>query len=98
MKRYWLLFSQVVTVLLAMWFVLATLKPEWLNRSVSVSGVTLFEAPSVAAGTVMPGSLSPAAKRAAPAVVSISMQTSGHQKPASKRPLVSLLLRRPRRR
>ena len=29
MKRYWLLFSQVVTVLFAVWFVLVTLKPEW---------------------------------------------------------------------
>ena len=86
MKRYWLLFSQVVTVLLAMWFVLATLKPEWLNRSVSVSGITLLEAPSVAAGTVMPGSLSPAAKRAAPAVVSISIKQSVTKNPHQNDP------------
>jgi Do/DeqQ family serine protease len=86
MKRYWLLFSQVVTVLLAMWFVLATLKPEWLNRSVSVSGVTLLEAPSVAAGTVMPGSLSPAAKRAAPAVVSISIKQAVTKNPHQNDP------------
>jgi Do/DeqQ family serine protease len=86
MKRYWLLFSQVVTVLLAMWFVLATLKPEWLNRSVSVSGVTLVEAPSVAAGTVMPGSLSPAAKRAAPAVVSISIKQTITKNPHQNDP------------
>jgi Do/DeqQ family serine protease len=86
MKRYWLLFSQVVTVLLAMWFVLATLKPEWLNRSVNVSGVTLLEAPSVAAGTVMPGSLSPAAKRAAPAVVSISIKQAVTKNPHQNDP------------
>ncbi len=86
MKRYWLLFSQVVTVLLAMWFVLATLKPEWLNRSVSVSGITLLEAPSVAAGTVMPGSLSPAAKRAAPAVVSISIKQAVTKNPHQNDP------------
>ena len=86
MKRYWLLFSQVVTVLLAMWFVLATLKPEWLNRSVSVSGVTLLEAPPVAAGTVMPGSLSPAAKRAAPAVVSISIKQAITKNPHQNDP------------
>jgi Do/DeqQ family serine protease len=72
MKRYWLLFSQVVTVVLAVWFVLVTLKPEWLNHRPSLQGVTLLEAPSNAAGTVMPGSMSPAAKRAAPAVVSIA--------------------------
>jgi Do/DeqQ family serine protease len=72
MKRYWLLFSQVVTVLFAVWFVLVTLKPEWLNRRPSLQGVTLLEAASNAPGTVMPGSMSPAAKRAAPAVVSIA--------------------------
>ncbi|MFN8955386.1 MAG: 2-alkenal reductase, partial [Burkholderiales bacterium] len=31
MKRYWLLFSQWVTVLLAIWFVVATLQPQWLS-------------------------------------------------------------------
>jgi hypothetical protein len=31
MKRYWLLFSQTVTILLAAYFVVATLKPQWLN-------------------------------------------------------------------
>jgi len=72
MKRYWLLFSQAVTVVLAVWFVLVTLKPEWLNRRPSLQGVTLLEAASNAPGTVMPGSMSPAAKRAAPAVVSIA--------------------------
>ena len=72
MKRFWLLFSQAVTVLLAVWFVLVTLKPEWLNRRPSLQGVTLLEAPTNALGTVMPGSMSPAAKRAAPAVVSIA--------------------------
>ena len=73
MKRYWLLFSQVVTVLFAVWFVLVTLKPEWLNRRPSLQGVTLLEAPSNAPGTVMPGSMSPAAKSAAPAVVSANV-------------------------
>jgi Do/DeqQ family serine protease len=72
MKRHWLLFSQIVTVLVAMWFVLVTLKPEWLHRSTQLSGVTLLEAPSLAAGSVMPGSLSAAAKVASPAVVSIA--------------------------
>jgi serine protease DegQ len=72
MKRYWLLFSQVVTVLFAVWFVLVTLKPDWLNRRPSLQGVTLLEAPSHAPGNVMPGSMSPAAKSAAPAVVSIA--------------------------
>ena len=73
MKRQWLLFSQVVTVLLAIWFVVMTLKPEWLSqRAPSITGVTLFEAPSHPVGVAMPGSLSPAAKIASPAVVSIA--------------------------
>jgi hypothetical protein len=35
MKRYWLLFSQWVTVLLAAWFVVATLQPDWLRLGLS---------------------------------------------------------------
>jgi Do/DeqQ family serine protease len=73
MKRQWLLFSQVVTVLVAIWFVVTTLKPEWLNqRSSMANGVTLIEAVPSASGVVLPGSLSPAAKVASPAVVSIA--------------------------
>jgi Do/DeqQ family serine protease len=72
MKRHWLLFSQIVTVLLAIWFVVATLKPEWLNRRAAIAGVTLLEAAPNMPGVVMPGSLSPAAKVASPAVVSIA--------------------------
>ena len=32
MKRLWLLFSQAVTVLLAAFFIVATLKPQWVQR------------------------------------------------------------------
>ena len=32
MRRLWLLFAQTVTVALALWFIVATLKPEWLAR------------------------------------------------------------------
>lgn len=86
MKRYWLLFAQTVTVLLAVWFVLTTLKPEWFNRSAPIPGVTLLEAPSVAPGSVMPGSLSPAAKRAAPAVVSIAIKQAAAKNPYQNDP------------
>ena len=73
MKRHWLLFSQVVTVLLAIWFVLVTLKPEWLmHRASHVNGITLLEAAPNASGVPMPGSLSAAAKLASSAVVSIA--------------------------
>jgi Do/DeqQ family serine protease len=81
-----LLFSQAVTVVLAVWFVLVTLKPEWLNQRPSLQGVTLLEAPSNAAGTVMPGSMSPAAKRAAPAVVSIATTQARKAHPLANDP------------
>ena len=32
MRKAWLLFSQTVTVAVALLFVVATLKPEWLKR------------------------------------------------------------------
>ena len=73
MKRLWLLFSQSVTVLLAAYFVVGVMKPEWLNKRPTLSGaVSVIEAPSGGSGTVAAGSFSPAAKRASPAVVSIN--------------------------
>ena len=80
MRRLWLLFAQVVTVLLAAYFVVATLKPQWLGRGVAMPGTTgtvsIVEAPSVAPGTSAPGSLSGAVRKAAPAVVSINTSTT----------------------
>ncbi|HVL22319.1 MAG TPA: trypsin-like peptidase domain-containing protein [Amaricoccus sp.] len=38
MKKYWLLFAQGVTVMLAALFVLATLRPEWLPRPLREPG------------------------------------------------------------
>lgn len=35
MRRLWLLFAQTVTVGLALWFIVATLKPDWLSGSSS---------------------------------------------------------------
>src|SRR5436305_1516160 len=77
MRRFWLLFSQSVTVLLAAYFVVATLKPEWIGRGAPLAGrsVSLVEAPSVpttVSGPPPAGSLRTAAKLAAAAVVSIN--------------------------
>ena len=74
MKRIWLLFAQAVTVLLAMYFVVATLQPQWLQRGASVSraGISLLEAPGDLRPEPVAGSLSAAAKAAMPAVVSIN--------------------------
>ncbi len=75
MRRFWLLFAQTVTVGLAIYFIFATLKPEWINQMMSgaqnmhiaPSTVTLQEAPASMAQT----SYRDAAKRAMPSVVNI---------------------------
>ncbi|MBV2216695.1 MAG: trypsin-like peptidase domain-containing protein [Diaphorobacter sp.] len=74
MKRLWLLLSQSVTVLLAAYFVVATLQPDWLQRGATRSGagISLIEAPSSTSAQPAAGSFSGAARRAAPAVVSIN--------------------------
>jgi len=77
MKRSWLLFSQSVTVLLALWFVVATLKPEWLQgMQRSTHGITLLQAPATGPDARPAGSLSAAAQKASPAVVSINTSKS----------------------
>jgi serine protease DegQ len=35
MRKFWLLFSQAVTVLLAAYFVVATLQPQWLGERIA---------------------------------------------------------------
>lgn len=73
MKRYWLLFSQTVTILLAVWFILATLRPAWLMSSSHGSPtVALFQAPSDRLASAPPGSFRAAAQKASAAVVSIN--------------------------
>ena len=87
MKRTWLLFAQTVTVLLAAYFVVATLRPEWLNRRTSLGGVVpVVEAPAAAPGAIAAGSLSAAAKKAAPAVVSINTSKAAQRNPRSNDP------------
>ena len=88
MKRLWLLFSQTLTVLVAAWFVVATLQPGWL-RGVSFPGrasVSLIEAPPANTAEPMPGSLSGAARKAAPAVVSINTSKAPVRDPRSDDP------------
>ncbi len=82
MKRLWLLFSQTATVLLAAYFVVATLKPQWLGRTGSMGGVVeVIEAPAVDPKSVPAGSYRVAAQRASMAVVSISTQTARSANP-----------------
>lgn len=75
MKRLWLVFAQSVTVLLAAYFVVATLKPEWLHRRPTLSSVVpVIESadPAPAATAAAGNSLREAARTASPAVVSIN--------------------------
>ena len=88
MKRLWLVFAQSVTVLLAAFFVIATLKPEWINRKpVLASVVPVLESngPAVTGG---PGlqSFSAAARVASPAVVSINTSKATGNNPAASDP------------
>jgi Do/DeqQ family serine protease len=84
MKRFWLFFSQAVTVLLAALFIITTLKPAWLGDSANwmnsskaqVAGVTVTEAPAPIAGTAPVGSFRSAAQKASAAVVSINISKS----------------------
>ncbi|MBC3918418.1 Do family serine endopeptidase [Undibacterium sp. CY18W] len=76
MRRLWLLFAQTVTVGLAIWFIVTTLKPAWVKGGYRAgqdlplnAGVTVKEAPpnSVPAQS----SYGAAAKHAMPSVVNI---------------------------
>jgi serine protease DegQ len=84
-RRFWLLFAQVVTVGLALWFIVATLQPEWTasafnsaRKPVAASSVAMQEA---ALAQPAPGSYRTAARRAMPSVVNIF--TTSDAKPQS---------------
>jgi Do/DeqQ family serine protease len=86
MRKTWLIFSQAVTVALAIVFVIATLKPDWLqNRPGSpVPGLLpMVEAPAATttAGATSTTGYSAAARRAAPAVVSITTRKAPARNP-----------------
>ena len=83
MRKAWLLFSQTVTVAVALLFVVATLKPQWLGRgadslaaSAPTAAIVPLPAPVQNVALIGPGTAatgySVAAKRASPAVVSIT--------------------------
>ena len=106
MRKAWLLFSQTVTIAVALLFVVATLKPQWLDR-----GSSRAAAPSVAVVPLPPPvqsvsllgpgaavtSYAAAAKRASPAVVSITASHATARRPRSDDPLFDLFGDRGRR-
>ncbi len=84
MRKTWLIFSQAVTVAVAVLFVVSTLKPEWVKRGAALPAPSVVSINSVAppvslpttslpaTNSSVPQSYSSAAKRASPAVVSIT--------------------------
>jgi len=105
MRKAWLLFSQTVTVAVALLFVVATLKPGWLKRgpeavatAASAVPVVTLPAPVHSVSLIGPGtaatSYAEAAKRASPAVVSITASRTTRQ----VEPSFGLLFGRPRQR
>jgi Do/DeqQ family serine protease len=81
-KKLWLLFSQAVTVSLALLFVVMTLKPEWLPRATPGGVAGTLPMPTVVQALPPPGRVASApaagastlvlaARTAAPAVVSV---------------------------
>ncbi len=92
MRKLWLVFSQAVTVALAVLFVVNTLKPQWLASTpaaVQPEVVAIRTAPPPGASVVplSAGSLSAAVRRAAPAVVSVSaVKAAGRNNPHDRDP------------
>jgi serine protease DegQ len=86
MKRLWLLFSQTVTVFLAAYFVVGTLKPEWLPQRGTSSSVAVVEAPAPAAMAVPSGSFRLAAQKSSSAVVSINISKNARPSPHGNDP------------
>ena len=76
MRKHWLLFTQTVTIALALLFIIHTLKPELLPNVARSGVVTLYENTPLVSGDKSPAmGLSAAAKKAMPAVVNIFTST-----------------------
>lgn len=83
MRRLWLLFAQTVTVALALWFIVATLKPEWLVREPSTVRLESTAVPiqEATTGADHSGGYRQASQRAMPAVVNIFTTKEAKQPP-----------------
>ena len=87
MKRLWLLFSQTATVLLAAYFVVATLKPAWLNQRAPLSGALTFtEAPASTPSASGTSGFRLAASKASATVVSINTSKAAQKNPHGNDP------------
>jgi Do/DeqQ family serine protease len=92
MRKTWLIFSQAVTVAVAVLFVVATLKPDWVQRQPSTllpNVVSISSAPPVAlaASGGVATSYAAAARRASPSVVSITASKAPARDPRADDPV-----------
>jgi serine protease DegQ len=91
-RRSWLVFSQAVTVAVAVLFVVLTFKPEWLLRGTAggmlpaPTLVQIASAPAAAASGANPIGYALAAQRAAPAVVSVTATKMARRNPHASDP------------
>jgi serine protease DegQ len=93
MRRTWLIFSQAVTVAVAVLFVVGTLKPQWLARApqspaplVAPAPGTTVQSPAQIPAGPYAYSYATAARRASPAVVSIAASKAPQRTPRSEDP------------
>ena len=76
MRKYWLLFTQAVTIVLALLFIVQTLKPELLPNAARSGVVTLLESsPQATEGKLPATGVSAAAQKAIPSVVNVFTRT-----------------------
>ena len=93
-RRTWLVFAQAVTVAVAVLFVLLTLKPDWLpGGRAGVAGmlptptlVQVASSPAPAGSAAAGGGYALAARRAAPAVVSVTATKMTRRSPHADDP------------
>ncbi len=90
MRRTWLIFSQAVTVAVAVLFVVGTLKPDWLRGSpvgAQPAVVSIHTVPPAGPSAApAPGSYAAAARRATPAVVSVTASKAPARHPQADDP------------
>lgn len=88
MRKTWLIFSQAVTISVAALFTVSALKPQWLHRDGARTDVVSILTNNDPAPKVLgpAPSLSVAAKRASPAVVSITASKIPERNPGMEDP------------
>ncbi len=90
MRKTWLLFSQAVTVVVAVLFVLATFKPQWIQAipwRQALPDATLSVATPPAGRASQPAQgFSEAARQAAPTVVSVITANTSQRHPRGRDP------------